>query len=108
MGSFVVSEMSTIFFSAEEKRAPVSGPSFTTFWNAYCAQYAFQKVVKEGPETGALFSSALKKMVDISDTTKDPIYLIRTIDKIDPDDYPGKVKDDLYYYQGPGSSKGRP
>jgi hypothetical protein len=39
-------------------------------------------------------------MVDISDTTNDPIYLIRTIDKIDPDDYPGKVKDDLYYYQG--------
>jgi len=66
----------------------------------HSAQYYFQKVVKEGPGTGPLFSSSLQKMVDISDKTKDPIYLIRTIDKIDQDDYPGKVKDDLYYYQG--------
>ena len=66
----------------------------------HSAQYYFQKVVKEGPSSGALFSSALAKMVEISDQTKDPIYLIRTIGKIHPDDYPGKVKDDLYYYQG--------
>ena len=66
----------------------------------HAAQYHFQEVVKAGPSTGALFSGALAKMVEISDKTRDPIYLIRTIDKIDPDDYPGKVKDDLYYYQG--------
>jgi len=76
------------------------GASLKQMGLLHSAQYYFQKVVKEGPGTGALFSSSLQKMVDISDTTKDPIYLIRTIDKIDPDDYPGKVKDDLYYYQG--------
>ncbi|HCP44697.1 MAG TPA: hypothetical protein DIU15_01485 [Deltaproteobacteria bacterium] len=66
----------------------------------HSAQYYFQKVVKEGPSSGTFFSGALAKMVEISDKTKDPIYLIRTIGKIHPDDYPGKVKDDLYYYQG--------
>jgi len=66
----------------------------------HSAQYYFQEVVKEGPSTGALFAPSLAKMVSISDKTKDPIYLIRTIDKISPEDYPGKVKDDLYYYQG--------
>ena len=76
------------------------GASLKQMGLLHSAQYYFQKVVKEGASTGALFSSSLQKMVDISDTTKDPIYLIRTIDKIDPDDYPGKVKDDLYYYQG--------
>lgn len=76
------------------------GASLKQMGLLHSAQYYFQKVVKEGPSTGALFSSSLQKMVDISDATMDPIYLIRTIDKIDPDDYPGKVKDDLYYYQG--------
>jgi hypothetical protein len=66
----------------------------------HSAQVHFQKVVKEGPDAGSSFKSALSKMVDISEKTKDPIYLIRTIDKIAPDDYPGKIKDDLYYYQG--------
>lgn len=66
----------------------------------HSAQVYFQKVVKEGPGTGALFANSLAKMVSISDKTNDPIYLIRSIDKINPEDYPGKVKDDLYYYQG--------
>ncbi|MBJ93335.1 MAG: hypothetical protein CMP23_02545 [Rickettsiales bacterium] len=66
----------------------------------HSAQVYFQKVVKEGPSSGALFANSLAKMVSISDKTNDPIYLIRSIDKISPDDYPGKVKDDLYYYQG--------
>jgi len=66
----------------------------------HSAQVYFQKVVKEGPSTGALFANSLAKMVSISDKTNDPIYLIRSIDKISPEDYPGKVKDDLYYYQG--------
>ena len=66
----------------------------------HSAQVYFQKVVKAGPDAGSSFTAALSKMVDISERTKDPIYLIRTIDKISPDDYPGKVKDDLYYYQG--------
>ena len=66
----------------------------------HSAQVHFQKVVKEGPDAGSSFTAALSKMVDISERTRDPIYLIRTIDKISPDDYPGKVKDDLYYYQG--------
>ena len=76
------------------------GASLKQMGLLHSAQYYFQKVVKDGPDTGPLFSSSLQKMVDISDSTKDPIYLIRTIDKIDQDDYPGKVKDDLYYYQG--------
>ena len=50
----------------------------------HSAQYYFQEVVKEGPSTGALFAPSLAKMVSISDKTKDPIYLIRTIDKISP------------------------
>jgi len=66
----------------------------------HSAQYYFQRVVNKGPGTGALFANSLAKMVSISDKTNDPIYLIRTIDKISPEDYPGKVKDDLYYYQG--------
>jgi tetratricopeptide (TPR) repeat protein len=66
----------------------------------HSAQYYFQRVVQDGPSTGALFANSLAKMVSISDKTNDPIYLIRTIDKISPEDYPGKVKDDLYYYQG--------
>ena len=66
----------------------------------HSAQVHFQKVVTEGPSGGSVYTNALAKMVEISDRTKDPIYLIRTIDKVNPDDYPGKVKDDLYYYQG--------
>ncbi len=66
----------------------------------HSAQYYFQKVIKEGPETGAFFSNSLARLVRIADKTKDPIYLIKTIHKINPDDYPGKVKDDLYYYAG--------
>jgi|GEM_PF-826367 len=66
----------------------------------HSAQVYFQKVVKAGPEQGSYFSNALLRLVAIADKTKDPIYLIRTIHKIDADDYPGKVKDDLYYYAG--------
>jgi len=76
------------------------GASLKQMGLLHSAQYYFQKVVKEGPGSGSLYTTALAKMVEISETTKDPIYLIRTIDKVDPDDYPGKVKDDLYYYQG--------
>ena len=66
----------------------------------HSAQVYFQKVVKAGPDTGSYFSNSLLRLVAIADKTKDPIYLIRTIHKIDADDYPGKVKDDLYYYAG--------
>jgi TolA-binding protein len=66
----------------------------------HSAQVYFQKVVKAGPENGSYFSNSLLRLVAIADKTKDPIYLIRTIHKIDPDDFPGKVKDDLYYYSG--------
>ena len=66
----------------------------------HSAQVYFQKVVKAGADTGSYFSNALLRLVAIADKTKDPIYLIRTIHKIDADDYPGKVKDDLYYYAG--------
>ncbi|MCO4768812.1 MAG: hypothetical protein KDA24_02200 [Deltaproteobacteria bacterium] len=66
----------------------------------HSAQVYFQKVVKAGPDTGSYFSNALLRLVTIADKTKDPIYLIKTIHKIDADDYPGKVKDDLYYYAG--------
>ncbi len=76
------------------------GASLKQLGLLHSAQFYFQKVVKEGPSSGALFSTALAKIVEISDRTRDPIFLIRTIDRIDPDDYPGRVKDDLYYYQG--------
>ncbi len=66
----------------------------------HSAQVYFQKVVKAGPEVGSYFSNSLLRLVTIADKTKDPIYLIKTIHKVDPDDYPGKVKDDLYYYAG--------
>ena len=66
----------------------------------HSAQVYFQKVVKDGAETGAYYSNSLARLVRISDKTRDPIYLIKTIHKIDPDDFPGKVKDDLYYYLG--------
>jgi hypothetical protein len=76
------------------------GAALKSMGMLHSAQVHFQKVVKEGPDAGSSFSAALSKMVEISEVTKDPIYLIKQIDKISPDDYPGKVKDDLYYYQG--------
>ena len=76
------------------------GSSLKDMGMLHAAQVHFQAVVKEGPSIGSSFAASLSKMVDISEVTHDPIYLIRTIDKIDPDDYPGKVKDDLYYFQG--------
>jgi TolA-binding protein len=66
----------------------------------HSAQYYYQKVVKEGPEAGPYFAKSLAEMVHISEKTKDPIYLVKNISKINPDDYPGTVKDDLYYYSG--------
>jgi hypothetical protein len=66
----------------------------------HSAQYYYQKVVKKGPSAGPYFAKSLAEMVHISERTKDPIYLVKNISKIDPDDYPGTVKDDLYYYSG--------
>ena len=66
----------------------------------HSAQYYYQKVVKEGPDAGPYFAKSLAEMVHISEKTKDPIYLVKNISKINPDDYPGTVKDDLYYYSG--------
>jgi tetratricopeptide (TPR) repeat protein len=66
----------------------------------HSAQYYYQKVVKEGAEAGPYFAKSLAEMVHISERTKDPIYLVKKISTISPDDYPGTVKDDLYYYSG--------
>lgn len=76
------------------------GECFDKLGYLHTAQTYFQKVVKEGNSAGVFFGKALQKMVYISDQTKDPIYLIKQIHKIDPDDYPGSVKDDLYYFAG--------
>lgn len=85
---------------AEAKMDYWLGTALKDLGMLHASQVYFQKVVKAGPSSGSLFTNALAKMVQISDTTKDPIYLIRTIDQISEDDYPGKVKDDLYYFQG--------
>ncbi len=66
----------------------------------HAAQVQFQAVVREGPQTGALFASALGRMVEISDRTNDPIYLVRSVGRIDPRDFPARVEDDLWYYLG--------
>jgi tetratricopeptide (TPR) repeat protein len=76
------------------------GECFDKLGYLHTSQTYFQKVVKEGTAAGVFFGKALQKMVYISDQTKDPIYLIKQIHKIDPDDYPGSVKDDLYYFAG--------
>lgn len=76
------------------------GDCFNKLQYYHTAQTYYQDVVKEGPQAGVFFGKALAQMVHISDQTKDPIYLIKQIHKIDPEDYPGSVKDDLYYYAG--------
>lgn len=66
----------------------------------HSAQQYFDMVVKEGPGAGAYYSKSLANLVYIADQTHDPIYLIKkVVSKIDPDDYPNTVRDDLYYYQ---------
>lgn len=76
------------------------GDCFNKLQYFHTAQTYYQDVVKEGPQAGVFFGKALAQMVHISDQTRDPIYLVKQIHKIDPEDYPGSVKDDLYYYAG--------
>jgi tetratricopeptide (TPR) repeat protein len=66
----------------------------------HSAQYHYQRVVKTGPGSGTYFGRSLAQMVHISEQTKDPIHLVKTISRIEPADYPATVQDDLYYYAG--------
>jgi len=65
----------------------------------HSAQYYFTEVLKQGP-ANPYFKYALPKLVSITKFTGDQSDLAKIVDKIPPDEFPPRARNQLYYLLG--------
>lgn len=65
----------------------------------HSAQHHFMEVVRKGPKN-PYFKYALPKLVSIAEYTGNDAELLRIVDKIPPEAFPGPAKNHLFYLMG--------